>query len=95
MRELMGETKIGTLLQVPTMRLRAGELTALAPGMVLRLPLARHVISELRVGGLLFGHAHPVRTGEHRGAQLESSYTEEHRDELHRNEEAAEAVSVN
>jgi flagellar motor switch protein FliM len=25
----------------------------------------------LRVGGLHFGYAHPVRTGEHRGAQLE------------------------
>jgi flagellar motor switch protein FliM len=39
--------------------------------MVLRLPLAKHSVSELRVGGLQFGRAHPVRTGEHRGAQLE------------------------
>jgi flagellar motor switch protein FliM len=71
MRELMGEAKIGTLLQFPTMRLRVSELAALAPGMILRLPLAKHAASELRVGGLLFGRAHPVRTGEHRGAQLE------------------------
>lgn len=71
MRVLLGETKIDTLLQLPTMRLRASELTSLAPGMIFRLPLARHTVSELRVGGLIFGGAHPVRTGEHRGAQLE------------------------
>jgi flagellar motor switch protein FliM len=71
MRVLVGETKIDTLLQLPTMRLRASELTSLAPGMIFRLPLTRHAVSELRVGGLIFGGAHPVRTGEHRGAQLE------------------------
>jgi flagellar motor switch protein FliM len=37
----------------------------------LRLPLAKHTVSDLLVGGLSFGRAHPVRTGEHRGAQLE------------------------
>jgi flagellar motor switch protein FliM len=41
------------------------------PGTVLRLPLAKHSASELRVGGLRFGQAYPVRVGEHRGAQLE------------------------
>jgi flagellar motor switch protein FliM len=72
-RELMGEARIGTVLQFPVMRLRAGELAALEPGTVLRLPLPKHSTSELRVGGLQFGWAHPVRTGEHRGAQLETS----------------------
>jgi flagellar motor switch protein FliM len=67
----MGEVKVGTVLQFPVMRLRGSELAALEPGMVLRLPLAKHSASELRVGGLQFGRAHPVRTGEHRGAQLE------------------------
>ncbi len=71
MRELMGEAKVGAVLQFPPMRLRAAELTALEPGMILRLPLARHETAELRVGGLQLGRAHPVRTGEHRGAQLE------------------------
>jgi flagellar motor switch protein FliM len=70
-RELMGEAKIGAVLQFPVMRLRASELTALEPGTVLRLPLPKHSTSELRIGGLQFGRAHPVRTGEHRGAQLE------------------------
>jgi flagellar motor switch protein FliM len=72
-RELMGEAKIGAVLQFPVLRLRAGDVTALEPGTVLRLPLPRHSTSELRVGGLQFGRAYPVRTGEHRGAQLESA----------------------
>jgi flagellar motor switch protein FliM len=70
-RELMGEARVGTVLQFPVMRLRGSELAALTPGTVLRLPLAKHSASELRVGGLKYGRAHPVRTGEHRGAQLE------------------------
>src|ERR1700728_884618 len=56
-RELMGEARVGTVLQFPMMRLRAKELVTLEPGTVLRLPLARHSISELRVGGLQFGQA--------------------------------------
>ena len=73
----MGEAKIGAVLQFPVIRLRAGELTALEPGTVLRLPLPKHATSELRVGGLQFGRAHPVRTGEHRGAQLEYASDDE------------------
>ena len=72
-RELMGEATIGTMLQLPMVRLRASELAALAPGTILRLPLSKHSISELRVGGLRFGRAHPVRKGEHRGAQMEDA----------------------
>jgi flagellar motor switch protein FliM len=71
MRTLMGETKLGAVLQFPPVRLRAAELTMLEPGMILRLPLPKHGMAELRVGGLQFGRAHPVRSGEHRGAQLE------------------------
>jgi flagellar motor switch protein FliM len=71
MRELMGDAKVSALLQFPPMRLHASELTSLMPGTILRLPLARHSAAELRIGGLRFGRAHPVRSGEHRGAQLE------------------------
>ena len=71
MRELIGKTKIGAVLQFPNMRLRASELAAIEPGTIFRLPLPKHSASELRVGGLGFGRAYPVRTGEHRGAQLE------------------------
>ena len=74
MRALMGEAKLGAVLQFPPVRLRAMELTALEPGMVLRLPLPKHETAELRVGGVQFGRAHPVRSGEHRGAQLEGEY---------------------
>ena len=72
MRELVGEVTVGAVLQFPPVRLRARELSALAPGSVLRLPLPKHSDAELRVGGLALGRAHPVRMGEHRGAQLES-----------------------
>lgn len=71
MRELMGEAKITSLLQFPTMRLPASKLAQLAPGTLLRLPLARHSPSEFRIGGLVFGQAYAVSAGEHRGAQLE------------------------
>jgi flagellar motor switch protein FliM len=95
MRELMGEVKIGALLQFPAMRLRASELAALTPGMILRLPLARHEVSELRIGGRMFGRAHPVRTGEHRGAQLEGGNDGEHLDESLGDCVAPETMSVN
>jgi flagellar motor switch protein FliM len=95
MRELMGEAKIGALLQFPTMRLRASKLAALTPGMILRLPLARHAASELRIGGLVFGRAYPVRTGEHRGAQLEGGHGGEHLDEDPGSRVASDTLSVN
>ncbi len=72
MRDIMGEAKVGAWLQFPTVRLRASELATLAPGTILRLPLHQHASSELRVGGLVLGQAHPVRTGEHRGARLDA-----------------------
>ncbi|HMF65442.1 MAG TPA: flagellar motor switch protein FliM [Edaphobacter sp.] len=89
MRELMGEAKVGAVLQFPPMRLRAVELAALEPGTILRLSLPRHEAAELRVGGLSLGRAYPVRAGEHRGAQLES---ERYSVGM---EAAAESMSVN
>jgi flagellar motor switch protein FliM len=94
-RELMGEARIGTVLQFPVMRLRAGELAALEPGTVLRLPLPKHSTSELRVGGLQFGRAHPVRTGEHRGAQLESANDNEDPNDASDGQSIDETMSVN
>ena len=86
---------MGAALQFPAMRLRASELAALAPGTVLRLPLAKHAASELRVGGLQFGRAHPVRTGEHRGAQLEGVMTTDARMTLWQTMSVVETMSVN
>jgi flagellar motor switch protein FliM len=95
MRELMQEVKIGALLQFPTMRLRASELATLTPGMILRLPLARHAVSELRIGGLVFGRAHPVQTGERRGAQLEDGQGGEHLNVALDSQVAPDLLSVN
>lgn len=70
-RELLGETTVGAVLQFPPVRLRARELSGLEVGTVLRLPVPRHAAAELRVGGLRLGRARAVRTGEHRGACME------------------------
>ncbi len=70
MTELMNEAKFAAILQFAPMRLQASELASLAPGYCLRLPLPRHGSSELRVGGLPLFRAQPVRSGEHRGAQV-------------------------
>lgn len=69
-RELMAETQVGLVLQLTPMKLPARELADLAPGKILRLPLSRYEMAELCVGGLPMARAHPVRTAEHRGAQL-------------------------
>jgi flagellar motor switch protein FliM len=94
-RELMGEAKVGAVLQFPVMRLRAGELAALEPGTILRLPLPKHSTSELRVGGLQFGRAHPVRTGEHRGAQLETSNGNDDQNDTSDGGNIVQTMSVN
>ena len=70
-RELVGESTVGAVLQFPPVRLRAKELAGLTAGSVLRLPVPRHAAQELRVGGLALGRARAVRLGEHRGARME------------------------
>ena len=77
MRELIGQTGVGAVLQFPPMRLRAREVADLTTGSVLRLPLPKHADAELRVGGLVLARAQPVRTGEHRGARLEPAGKED------------------
>lgn len=70
-RQLMAAAKTGVSLQLPLMQIRASQIAELEPGTVLRLPIARHATSELRVGGLALTQARPVRSREHRGARLE------------------------
>ena len=70
MANLMEEANFGTALQFPTIRLNARELADMVPGKVIRLPLPRQASAELRVGGLPLFHGQPVRSGEHRGAQV-------------------------
>ncbi|HEX9198075.1 MAG TPA: FliM/FliN family flagellar motor C-terminal domain-containing protein, partial [Acidobacteriaceae bacterium] len=76
---LMAETQFGAVLQFPPMRLNAQELADLAPGKVLRLPLPRQSSAELCVGGLPMFNAQPVRSGEHRGAQVNGHTAEAER----------------
>ena len=75
-RELVGEAKVGSVLQFPPVRLSAREIAQLAPGHVLRLPVPRHAPAELRVSGLAIGRARPVKIGEHRGACMEPNDTQ-------------------
>ena len=70
-RELAGEATVGAVLQFPPVRLSAREIASLAVDTVVRLPMPRHAAAELRVAGLAFGQARPVRMGEHRGARME------------------------
>jgi flagellar motor switch protein FliM len=72
MRELMAGSRVEVQLQLPAIRLRASQIRSLETGSVLRLSIARHEPSDLIVGGLHMGKARAVRTGEHRGARLET-----------------------
>lgn len=74
-RELVGGSMVGGVLQFPPVRLRAREVAELRAGSLLRLPLPRHTPAELKVGGLPLGSAWPVRVGEHRGARIEGAGT--------------------
>ncbi|MGD0445342.1 MAG: flagellar motor switch protein FliM [Edaphobacter sp.] len=94
-RELIGEARVGAALQFPVLRLQGSELAALEPGTVLRLPLAKHSAAELRVGGLRFGRAFPVRTGEHRGAQLEGSKENNNGRDVLKDRSIGETMSAN
>jgi flagellar motor switch protein FliM len=68
----MAGSRVEVQLQLPAIRLRASQIHSLETGNVLRLPIARHEPSHLIVGGLHMGKARAVRTGEHRGAKLET-----------------------
>jgi flagellar motor switch protein FliM len=68
---LMAEAHFDAVLQFSPMRLNAGELADLCPGKVLRLPIPCQSAAELRVGGMPLFHAQPVRSGEHRAAQVQ------------------------
>jgi flagellar motor switch protein FliM len=75
MTRLVQDARFGAVLQFPIMRLNARELANITPGCVLRLPLPRQAMAELRVGGLSIFHAQPVRCGEQRGVHIQA-YTD-------------------
>ena len=74
-RELVGESMVGGVLQFPPVQLHASKVADLTVGSVLRLPIPKHMPAELKVGGLAIGPAWPVRVGEHRGARMEGAGT--------------------
>jgi flagellar motor switch protein FliM len=67
---LLGKSKTGTSLQLPTMPLRTSTIAKLQPGQVLRLPVSRNTPVDFRVMGLSLFDAIPVRMGDHRAAKL-------------------------
>jgi flagellar motor switch protein FliM len=70
MEERVRQVKIGAALQLPSVRVSATELEAMHSGTVLRLGLPASTMAELRVAGMSLFQAVPVRSGEHRGAQV-------------------------
>lgn len=74
MRELMAESKVEVLLQLPAIRVRASEVATLEKGTVLRLMVPRYETPDLIIGGLAMGKAQPVRCGEHRSAKVENLF---------------------
>lgn len=70
MEERVHQVRVGAALQLPSVRVSAAELEAMQPGSVLRLKMPASTKAELRFAGLALFHAVPVRSGEHRGAQV-------------------------
>lgn len=70
MQELARRIRFGASLQLPAVRLAAGEVEKLEPGAVLRLKLAGNTAPVWRVGSQRLAEAQAVRQGAHRAARL-------------------------
>ncbi len=70
MEERLQHVRFRGALQLPSVRIHAGEIEALQPGSVVRLNLPATSASELRIAGIPLFRAIPVRADEHRGAQI-------------------------
>jgi flagellar motor switch protein FliM len=68
--ERVTQSRFSVALQFPSMRLGAQEIMDMQVGQIVRLPLPRTAVAELRVGAVTAFCAHPVRAGEHRAAQV-------------------------
>lgn len=66
------KVRLGGTVQLPAVRMRAGEIEALREGQILRLNLTAATEAEWRVGGQLLGTAEPVQHGDHRAARIHS-----------------------
>jgi hypothetical protein len=72
MEALVKKIRFGANLQLPTVRLAARSIEDLAPGVVLRLPVAGGELAEWRVGGQRLARALAIQRGMQRAAQIET-----------------------
>jgi flagellar motor switch protein FliM len=68
--------RFGCSLQLPAVRLAAGDLENLAPGSILRMDLAASALPVWRVGGQSLSLAQAVRQGTQRAARIERGFQE-------------------
>ncbi len=73
MRELAGACRTWTALDLPAVRVGAGSLSALRPGVILRLDLPARTLPQFRAGRVMLFAASAVGQGEHRAAQLQAA----------------------
>ena len=71
MESLINLIHMGATLQLPSVRLPAVAIEALAPGDLLRFDLSSNTHAEWRVGGQQLAHARAIRQGAHRAARIE------------------------
>jgi flagellar motor switch protein FliM len=69
--------RFGCSLQLPTVRVRPGDLENLQPGSVLRLDMPGNVLPVLRVAGQPLHEAMAIRQGPLRAARIERTMPEE------------------
>ena len=75
-RERCAMIRLGTVLQLPPLRIAARELQNLQPGKIVPLNMPLNHPAELRAGGLPLFEARPVSDGEYRGAHLLSPHAQ-------------------
>lgn len=67
---------LGGTVQLPAVRMKAGDIESLHLGQVLRLPLPIATTAEWRVGGQLLATAQPLQHGDHRAARIQGAQPE-------------------
>jgi flagellar motor switch protein FliM len=71
MESIARRLHFGGSLQLPAVRVAAGDLENLQPGMVLRLGLPANTLPVWQAGGQTLAEAAAVAEGAHRGARME------------------------
>lgn len=75
-RERCAMIRLGTVLQLPPLRIAARELESLQPGQIVSLNMPLNHPAELRAAGVPLFEARPVSDGEYRGAHLLSPHAQ-------------------